>query len=145
MGSYRRPGRRKNEEDRPETSPSQWQAPRRRIFFGSSIAVVIVAIVVAVVLAITLSKKILRKKLIKCLLFIIVQKTGQPTTSYYSGSVYVNAKFDQLLSDPSSPLAKSYEKDLCTLVSVIIKSSFLNKRYLYTTYSLIDFLLLDFP
>jgi hypothetical protein len=63
LGSYRRPGRSENEDDRPATSPSQWQAPRRRIFFGSSIAVVIVAIVVAVVLAITLSKKFFEKKI----------------------------------------------------------------------------------
>jgi len=52
--SYRRPGRSENEEDQPTTSNSRSRAPRRRIFIGSSIAVVLVAIVAAVVLAITL-------------------------------------------------------------------------------------------
>jgi hypothetical protein len=71
---------------------------------------------------------------------MIVQKTGPVTTDFYPGSISVNAKFDQVLFDPSSSLARSYKRDFCTLVSIIIESSFLNKRYLYTTFfSLLSF------
>jgi len=51
---------------------------------------------------------------------IIVQKSGVTTTDYYSGSVSVNAKFDPILSNPSSSLARSYKKEFCTLVSLIM-------------------------
>ena len=57
LGSYRRPGRSENEPDTPNSVTFPWRSPRRRILFGSSVAVIIVAIIVAVVLAITLSRK----------------------------------------------------------------------------------------
>jgi hypothetical protein len=60
LGSYRRPGRSDNEENTPNGNTPRWRAPRRRVFFGSSVAVIIVGIVVAVVLAITLGKKFLQ-------------------------------------------------------------------------------------
>lgn len=59
LGSYRRPGRSENDQDQPTTPASRRRAPRRRIFLGSSIAVVVVAIVVAVVLAVTLGLQII--------------------------------------------------------------------------------------
>lgn len=58
LGSYRRPGRSENEEEGgaggDTTRLALWRTPRRRIFFGSSVAVLAVAVVVAVVLAVTL-------------------------------------------------------------------------------------------
>ncbi len=53
---------------------------------------------------------------------IIVQKPSITTTDYYEGTVYVRAKFDKSLLNPSSTLAKSYTKEFCTLVSTIIQN-----------------------
>lgn len=69
LGSYRRPGRTEEDADR-TTSRSRWRAPRRRILFGSSVAVVVVAIVVGVVLAVTLGKHFFHSIMIIIIFFI---------------------------------------------------------------------------
>ena len=123
LGSYRRPGRTEEEQDR-TTSRSRWRAPRRRILFGSSVAVVVVAIVVGVVLAVTLGNHLLLPNIHSTIFFhLLAQKASQPTSDYYSGSASVRAKFDSLLFNPSSTLARNYKRQFCTLVSVLIQSS----------------------
>lgn len=132
LGSYRRPGRTDEEHDRAANTNarSRWRAPRRRIFFGSSVAVVVVAIVVGVVLAVTLgNRSFLFPHSFHDLLLLrhrrrLAQKTSQPTTDYYSGVVSVRAKFDPVLLNPSSTLSRNYKRQFCTLVSLLIQSLF---------------------
>ncbi|UJR26381.1 hypothetical protein I4U23_007713 [Adineta vaga] len=116
LGSYRRPGRIDPEPIVSNAGTSLGRLPRRRILLGSFIAVVIVAVVVSVVLAIT-----------------IVQKSVVTTTDYYEGSVYVRARFNELLLNPSSTLAKSYKRELCSLIGTTLADTRTKYAIFYST------------
>ncbi len=47
---------------------------------------------------------------------ILVRKPRQITTDYYSGSIYVRARFDPVLFSLSSTLVKNYQREFCSLV-----------------------------
>ncbi|CAF1433784.1 unnamed protein product [Adineta steineri] len=122
LGSYRRPGRSPNEPFNSEIAKSTCRLPRRRILFGSFIAVVIIAIVVSVILAV-----------------MIVPKPSTTTTVFYEGRVHVIAQFNKSLLDLSSTLAKSYQGEFCSLIGTTLADTRTKYAAFYSTCTVTSF------
>ena len=126
LGSYRQPGRGSVHVDPPPAHRSPWRTLHRRIFVGSSIAVVVAAIVVAVVLAVTLSTSMVDQR--RRHFSSLGRRTDQSATDYYRGSVHVRAQYDSSLSEPTSTLFRNYKREFCSLVSPHCLSSSVHWR-----------------
>jgi len=87
---------------RSSTASLTFKKSHRRLVFGSLLLMCIVASAIAIVTAV-----------------IIVRKDDDKTTDWYSGSIYVQARFDAELLKLTSTLVKNYQREFCNLVKEI--------------------------
>lgn len=95
---------------RASTASLTFKKSHRRFVFGSLLLICIIASAIAIVTAV-----------------IIVRKEEDKTSDWYSGSIYVQARFDAELLKLTSTLVKNYQREFCNLVKEQITNIYLSK------------------